>query len=52
MNRRILGNIERLNYIIGGVLIAVSAVFGTRDQAFGIVVGTIISAVNFSILKR
>ena len=52
MNRRVLCNIERLNYLLGGVLIAASAVFCTRPQALGVLVGALLSALNFSVLRR
>ena len=52
MNARALRRIERLNYILGGVLAAASAVFLAKEQALGMLVGVILGSVNFSLLSR
>jgi hypothetical protein len=52
MDRSSLGRIERLNYILGGILVAVTAATGTREQLLGALVGAVLAAVNFSLLRR
>lgn len=52
MDRKSLSRIERMNYILGGVLVAAVGVLGTRDQLFGALVGVVLSAVNFSLVVR
>lgn len=52
MNVQSLMRIERLNYIVGGVLIAAAAIVGTPKQALGVLVGVVLSCVNFSIMRR
>ena len=52
MNRKVLINIERLNYVLGGVLSAVAALVLPTDQSLGVLAGVVISSINFSILRR
>ncbi len=52
MNVSSLRQIERLNYIFGGVLIAAAVVFGTTEQALGVLVGVVLSCANFSLMRR
>lgn len=46
-----LKRIERLNYLLGGVLIAASAFVFTREGALGVAVGVVLSCVNFSVMR-
>jgi len=52
MDRKSLSRIERLNYILGGALVAAVGVLGTRDQVLGALVGVLLSALNFSLVVR
>ena len=52
MDRKSLSRIERMNYILGGALVAATGVLGTRDQVLGALVGVVLSAVNFSLVVR
>ena len=52
MDPKALIRIERMNYVIGGVLIALAAVMGTRPQLAGMVCGVALSALNFSVVRR
>jgi hypothetical protein len=52
MDPKALGRIERKNYIIGGLLIVLAALFGTFEQALGMVFGVVLSALNFSAIRR
>jgi len=52
MDPKALIRIERMNYVIGGGLIALAAVLGTRSQALGMVCGVVLSALNFSVVRR
>ena len=52
MNVASLRRIERTNYILGGVMIAVAAWVLPRDQALGLLVGVVIGSVNFSLIRR
>ena len=47
-----LHRIERLNYAIGGVLIIVAALLRPRSEALGVVVGVVLTCVNFALLRR
>jgi hypothetical protein len=47
-----LTRIERLNYMLGGVLIVVMAFMLSRASALGVVVGVILSCINFSVMRR
>jgi ATP synthase I subunit len=52
MDRTSLSRIERMNYILGGVLVAAAGVLGTRDQVLGALVGVLLCSVNFSLVVR
>ena len=52
MDRASLSRIERMNYIFGGVLVAATGVLGTGDQVLGALLGVVLSAANFSLVKR
>lgn len=47
-----LRRIERLNYMLGGVLVAVMAFVLSRQGALGVLVGVILSCLNFSVMRR
>lgn len=47
-----LHRIERLNYILGGVLIAVMAFVMDSRGALGVVVGVILSSINFTAMRK
>jgi len=51
MDRTSLTRIERMNYILGGAFIALVAAVGTGEQLLGAVVGTALSALNFTLLR-
>ena len=51
MDRTSLARIERMNYILGGAFIALVAALGTGAQLLGAVVGAVVSALNFTILR-
>lgn len=44
--------IERMNYILGGLAAVASALLLSKEIALGVLVGAIISAINFSLLRR
>lgn len=44
--------VERLNYILGGLLVAGTAVLGSQEQMFGALVGALVSSLNFSLIAR
>ena len=44
--------IERLNYILGAVLVAAAALLASKVTALGVLVGVVLSCVNFSAMKR
>jgi hypothetical protein len=52
MDPQALSRIERTNYLLGAVLVAVVAIAGSTEQALGAAVGAALSAVNFSIVRR
>ncbi|HTE52364.1 MAG TPA: ATP synthase subunit I [Kofleriaceae bacterium] len=52
MDRASLSRIERMNYILGGALVAVTAGIGTGAQVLGALVGVLLCAVNFSVVRR
>lgn len=52
MNLHSLIRIERLNYVLGGALIAAAALLLSRSMALGVLVGAVLSCANFSILRR
>jgi hypothetical protein len=47
-----LRRIERLNYILGGVLVAAAAILMSRADALGVLVGVVLSCGNFSLMRR
>lgn len=47
-----LYRIERLNYLLGGVLVIVTALATRRDQALGAAVGVALTCINFAVLRR
>ncbi len=44
--------VERLNYLLGGLLVAGTALLGSREQMFGALVGALVSSINFSLIGR
>jgi ATP synthase I chain len=44
--------IERLNYLFGGVLVILAALFATQDQALGVAVGVALTCLNFFFLRK
>jgi len=44
--------VERANYVLGGVLIVITALLGTNEQALGVLCGVVISSLNFSVIRR
>ncbi len=52
MNDAALGRIERLNYLLGGVLVASAALFLPAEQALGVLVGVVIGCLNFTLIRR
>jgi hypothetical protein len=44
--------IERLNYVIGGLLVIASALTQDRATALGIAVGVVLTCVNFFVLRK
>jgi len=44
--------IERLNYAIGAIAIAVAALTQPRDIALGVTVGTLLTCANFFVLRK
>lgn len=44
--------IERLNYGIGAVMIAAAALTQPRDIALGVTVGTLLTCINFFVLRK
>jgi hypothetical protein len=52
MDRTSLSRIERMNYIFGGALVALSGMLGTGEHLLGALVGVVLSAVNFTLVRR
>src|SRR5687768_13116578 len=52
MDRRALTRIERMNYVLGGALVALTGVLGTGPQVLGALVGVVLCALNFSLVRR
>jgi hypothetical protein len=52
MHNQSLRRIERLNYILGGVMVAAAPFFLGKEEALGVLVGVLLGAVNFSVLRR
>ena len=51
MKSKLPSRIERLNYILGGLVTAAGALLLARPEALGLLVGAAISALNFSALR-
>jgi hypothetical protein len=51
MDPTALIRIERLNYILGGVLVASAALLMTTQQALGVLVGVVLAAANFTFIR-
>lgn len=52
MNISSIHRIERLNYILGGVLVIAAALLASKVTALGVLVGVVLSCINFSVMKR
>ena len=52
MDKASLGRIERMNYILGGILVALTGVLGTPDQVLGALIGVVLASLNFSLVRR
>jgi hypothetical protein len=52
MNDAALGRIERLNYLLGGVLVVSAALLLPSEQALGVLVGVVIGCLNFTMIRR
>jgi Na+-transporting NADH:ubiquinone oxidoreductase subunit NqrB len=52
MDIKALQRIERMNYILGAIMIAVASILGTWEQSLGVLVGVGISCANFSLMVR
>ena len=46
-----LRRIERLNYVLGGLLVAAAAVLMSQADALGVLVGAVLSCVNFTLMR-
>lgn len=44
--------IERLNFLLGGMLSLAALIFGTRPQFLGVVAGVLLTCTNFWFLRR
>lgn len=47
-----LPRIERLNYLVGGIVVIVCALTTRRDQALGAAVGVALTCLNFAFMSR
>ncbi len=52
MNPGNLQRIERLNYLIGGVLVIAAALTQVRSMALGVAVGVALTCLNFFLLRK
>ena len=52
MDRTSLHRIERMNWILGGVLVAECGALGTMEHVLGSLVGVVLGAVNFMLVAR
>lgn len=52
MNLDSLTRIERFNYALGGILVIASAVTQPRAIALGVVVGVLLTCINFAMVRR
>ena len=44
--------IERINYVLGGVMIVAAAVTQPRDVSLGVAIGVALTCLNFHVLRR
>lgn len=44
--------VERLNYVLGGILIIVAAILRPRAEALGVLVGVVLTSANFAMLRH
>jgi hypothetical protein len=51
MDRTSLTRIERMNYYLGAAFVALVAALGTGEHLLGAVVGAVLSALNFTLLR-
>ena len=51
MNDAALGRIERLNYLLGGVLVVASALLLQSEQTLGVLIGAAIGGLNFTLIR-
>lgn len=47
-----LRNIERLNYMLGAVLVIGAAILTSRPDVLGVLVGVALSCANFTLMRR
>jgi hypothetical protein len=47
-----LRNIERLNYMLGAVLVIGAAILMSRPDVLGVLVGVVLSCANFTLMRR
>ena len=47
-----LRNIERLNYMLGAVLVIGAAILMSRPDALGVLAGVALSCINFTLMRR
>ncbi len=47
-----LTRIERLNYLIGGLLVIAGALSQPQSRALGVAVGVLLTSLNFALLRR
>lgn len=47
-----LKNIERLNYMLGALLVGGAAILRPQDDALGVLVGVVLTCANFSLMRR
>ncbi|WP_428266512.1 hypothetical protein [Haliangium sp.] len=52
MSVDLLIRIERMNYILGALLAGVAAFVMARSDAMGVLVGAVLSCVNFTVMRR
>jgi hypothetical protein len=52
MDPQALARIERMNYLLSALVVAVSALLLPRSVALGLTVGAAVTCVNFSLIRR
>src|SRR5688572_14305057 len=52
MDPNSLARIERWNYLLGALVVALAALFAPRSVALGLTVGAAVTCVNFSLIRR